>query len=215
MNFFNPDIPLISRKKSAFAIQNMPGLLRVHWQIRQFVILSTFYTRHDQACLLWGGVSSGIFITAQFLPVSWLVQAIIASTLTLLSVIGTVALTWNFTAVERLTWVLYSWISLMVLGALITDLSILLHWGTVLLHICSLWLGLSAVGYLITGWGMRSRTLLFIGLLHLFTISLLPYFMGWQPLITGIVISGSAFLIAELQWDSYGVCGYQTVNSQT
>jgi hypothetical protein len=215
MSFFNRDVPILARKRSAFDLKDAPGLWRIHWQVERFIILSTFYTRHDQACLLWGLVAAGIFITAQFLPLSWTVQAIFASTLTLGSVAGMVALTWYFTAVERLTWVLYSWVALMLIGTLLTDLGVFLQWGNLLVHICPLWLGLSAIGYGITGIGMRSRTFAAIAVLHLLTIWGLSYVGIWQPLTTGAVISGSALLIAELQWDANGVCGYQTTSETT
>lgn len=199
----------MARKLSAFAIDDLPGLWRVHWQLNQRVILSTFYTRHDQACLLWAIVSAAIFLTAQFLPLSWFTQVIFASGLTLLSVVAMIVLTWYFTAIERLTWVLYCWSSLMVLGTLVTDLSLLLQWAEVLGHVCHLWLGLSGIGYIVTGLGMRSRAFMWIGIVHFLTIGILPNVGMWQPLTTGLVISGSALLIAEVQWDSNGVCVYQ------
>lgn len=208
MNFFNFDIPVVARKQSAFAICDLPGLWRVHWQINQRVILSTFYTRHDQACLLWAAVSALIFLTAQFIPLSWLAQAAIATGLTVICAGAMVALTFRFTVAEQLSWVLYGWSLLMLVGTVITDLSLLLGWGTVLGHLCSLWLGISGVGYLITGLGMRSRAFLLIAAVHFLTIYLLPTIGAWQPLATGMVISGSALLIAEIQWDANGVCGH-------
>lgn len=207
MSFFNPDIPVISKKQSAFAVDDLPGLWRFHWQVNHRVVLSTFYTRHDQACLLWAIVSAAIFVAAQFLPVGWYTQAVVASGLTLLSVVGMIMLTWFFTTVEGLTWLLYGWSLLMAIGMLITDLSLLLQWGQVLGQICPLWLILSGIGYLITGVGMRSRAFLLIGVVHFLAIGILPAVGMWQPLITGIVISGSTLLVAEVQWDSHGVCG--------
>lgn len=207
MSFFNSEVPIITRKRSAYAIEDVPGLWRVHWQINSVTLFSSFYTRHDQACLLWGVISGGIFVAAQFLPVDWMSQAIFSSALTVVAIVGMVSLTWYFTAVERLTWILASWVILMLLGILVTDLSVFLGWGRVLVQICPLWLGLSAIGYWITGIGMRSRTFILIGLLHLFTIWILPYVGFWQPLTTGIIISGSVLYLAELQWDSNGVCG--------
>lgn len=213
MSFFNFDVPVVAKKQSAFAICDLPGLWRVHWQINQSVILSTFYTRHDQACLLWAAVSALIFLTVQFVPLNWFVQAAIATGLTIASVGAMVALTLQLTLQERLTWVLYGWSLLMLVGTAITDLSLLLGWGRVLGHLCPLWLGLSGVGYLITGLGMRSRAFLLIAAAHFLTISGLPAVGLWQPLTTGIVISGSALLIAEIQWDANGVCGHGSSHS--
>ena len=96
----------------------------------------------------------------------------------------------------------------MLLGAVVTDLSRFLGWGRVLGHVCHLWLGVSGVGYLITGWGMRSRAFLLFAAIHLLTLQLLPAVGPWQPLTTGLVISGCALLIAEIQWDANGVCGH-------
>lgn len=212
MSFFNPDIPIFQRKQSAFAIEDLPGLWRVHWQIGNFIVWSSFYTRHDQACLLWGLISAAIFAVAQFVPLSWNTQALLSSVFTVFGVGGMVGLTWYFSQVERLNWVLYSWLVLMLSGIMLTDFSIFLHWGNVLLHICPLWLSLSAIGYLITGLGMRSRTFMLLAAVHLLTIWLLPYVAGWQQLTTGLVISCSVLLMAELQWDANGVCGYHAAH---
>lgn len=209
MNFFNPDIPVISKKKSALEIAPAPGLLRIHWQIGEFTIHSSFYTKHDQACLLWSLLSGSIFVIAQFLPVSWITQAIFASGVTLVGIAGMIYLTWYLTAERRLAIVLFAWAGLMLLGAIVTDLSILLSWLPVLTHICAFWLSLSTIGYLITAIGMRSRAFFLAALLHLVAIGILPYVASWQPLTTGIVIGCSVYLIAELQWDSNGVCGHQ------
>lgn len=46
----------------------------------------------------------------------------------------------------------------MLVGTLLTDLGIFLNWGFVLLNLCPIWLGLSALGYLGTGWGSRNIT---------------------------------------------------------
>lgn len=209
MSFFNFDSPIAARKRSAFEIQDAPGLWRIHWQVNQRVLISTFYTRHDQACLLWGAIAAGIFVTAQFLPFAWTVQALLASVSTIVGIVSMSLLTWYFVTSERITWVLGCWAALMLCGAIGTDLAVFFGWMPILINICPLWLWLNAAGYLLTGVGLRSRLFLLIGLLHLLAIGLLPHAPTWQPLITGVVISGSAFLLAELQWDANGVCGYQ------
>jgi len=209
MTFFNTDIPIFVRKRSAFDSPEMPGLWRIHWQIQDYVLYSSFYTRHDQACLLWGAIAALIFMSAQFLPISWTTQALIAASLTLVGIIGMTALTWQFVRFERLSWVLISWASLMLTGAITTYQGVFGGWNWALIHICPLWLGFSGIGYLLTGVGMRSRLFVLLGLIHLITITLLPLIPAWKPLTTGLVISLSAFLIAEFQWDANGVCGYQ------
>jgi hypothetical protein len=212
-NFFNPELPIINKKPSAFAIQDLPGLWRLHLQVRHITIYSTFYTQHDQACLAWGLLSAGIFAAAQFLSVSWTTQALVASVLTALGVALMVYLTHHFAVAERIRWVLYQWVGLMVLGVAITDLSLFLSWGGVLGHICTIWLEIIGLGYLLTGLGMRSRAILLTSAVHFLAILALPYVGMWQPLTTGTVISLSVSLLAELQWDSNEVCGYQAQKS--
>lgn len=151
-------------------------------------------------------IAAIIFTSAQFLPISWVAQSTIAGILTSVGIIGMVALTWHFSVVERLGWLLGSWAFLMGVGASVTCASLFCGWGSVLMNICPLWLGLSAVGYGLTGIRMRSRMFFILSLWHLLAIVLLPYVPGWQPLLTGVVISGSSFLIAEFQWDAEGVC---------
>ncbi len=214
MAFFNSETQIVQRKQSAFEIQDMPGLWRVHWQRGRFTFISTFYTQHDQACLLWGMTSAVIFVAAQFLPISWTTQTIFASGLTLIGIIGMIRLSWHFVSIEKIRWILYIWVGLMLSGCVITDLSLFLGWGRLLMQICPLWLGLTAVGYLCTGVGMRSRTIMILGFVHLFAIALLPHVGMWQPLTSGLVIGLSSLLLAELQWDADGVCGYQSVTIQ-
>jgi hypothetical protein len=110
-------------------------------------------------------------------------------------------LTLFWVKVERVSWILYSWAILMISGLVLTDCSIFAGWGFWLLHLCDLWLGLSAIGYFCTGLGLRSRTFMAIGLTHLFAIGLLPFVAPWQYLTTGIVIAGCLILLSELQWD--------------
>jgi hypothetical protein len=207
MTFFNPNTPLLCRKESAYALPDVPGVWRFHLQIGKTTLLSTFYTRLDQACIVWGVISAIIFITAQFLPVSWTTQAIWWSSLSLIGTVGMVALTPSWIREEGLGWVLDSWIFLMLFGLVVTDLSIFLGWGEVLMNLCPLWLGLIALGYFCTGVGMRSRTLILTGLFHLLSIWILPYCGAWQFLSTGIITGGSVLLLAEFQWDSFGTCG--------
>ena len=205
-DFFDFQIPVLRLKPSAFAIEDLPGLWRIHWQVGDRPIISTFYTRIDQACLLWGVISIAIFTTAQFFPLNWTFQAILWSVLT---VVGTAAMHWltePWSRFQHFRWVLGWWAVLMVGGLVITDLSIFLSWGAVLVRLCPLWLILNGLGYIGTGFRMRSRAFITIALIHLLAIALLPYFAAWQFLITGLVIGISVLLVAELQWDSSGTC---------
>jgi predicted membrane protein len=89
----------------------------------------------------------------------------------------------------------------MVAGVVVTDLGIFLGLGQVLMHLCELWLGLCAVGYLGTGLGARSRAFLLAGTIHLIGVVLMPYVLGWQFLSAGLIMASSLLVFAETQWD--------------
>lgn len=201
MRFFKSYTPIFRKKTFTIDIQRLPGVRVVNWQIGNLKLYSTFYTQFDQACILWGLLSAVIFGTAQFLPLNWGVQAILWSAVTLAGTVAMVVMTQCSVRVERLSWVVYCWVILMLGGLAITDLSIFLGWGEVLIHLCDLWLGLIAIGYLFTGLGMQSRAMIFIGIVHLLGISILPYVGGWQFLTTGVVMLSTLLLLAELRWD--------------
>jgi hypothetical protein len=201
MPLFKDAEPLLRRKQEALDIQDRVGLWKLDWQIGSITLISATYTRVDQAFLLWGSIAILIFTIAQFFPVSWNLQALIWSSLTLLGSVGTIVLTYFWAEVEQLCWIVYAWVGLMLTGMILTDLSIWGGWGTVLLQLCPLWLGICAAGYLITAWGLRSRALLLTGIAHLLGIALLPYVGGWQFLATAAIIGGSLLLLAESQWD--------------
>lgn len=206
MSFFNPNAPLLSRKQNVLELPALPGVWRCHWQVGNITLFSTFYTQLDQACIVWGVISIVIFGTAQFVPLSWMTQAVWWSALSLIGSVGMLALTPSWLK-EELGWVVYSWIILMLLGVVVTDLSIFLSWGEMLTNLCPLWLGLIALGYLCTGIGMRSRALMLTAIVHLLCIWILPYVDEWQFLATGIITGGSSLMLAELQWDSFATCG--------
>ena len=201
MTFFNPVEPILRRKQEALDYQDLQGHLHVQLQIKNKTLFRALYTRIDQVFVVWGLISAAIFITAQFAPISWIVQALIWSMLTTVGTGAMVVLTHFWVTVERLRWILYCWVILMLGGTAVTDLGIFFGWGQVLMHLCHLWLGLSAVGYFCTGWGMRSRAFIVSGLFHLLGIALLPYVGGWQFLATGLVMVANLFVFAATQWD--------------
>lgn len=213
-DFFNPNLPLLRRKQSAFELQDAPGLWRVHWQLGPTTVVSTFYTRIDQACLLWGIISALIFITAQFAPLDWQIQALIGSGLTLAGTLGMIKLAQYCAGVEALSQVIAAWAVLMLFGLVITDVGVFWGLGSVLGSLCSLWLGISALGYCFTGLKMRSRMFLVVSLVHLLGIVLLPYIATWQFLVTGLLMGLSVSTLAELQWDSSGVCATHALVGQ-
>lgn len=201
MTFFNPTEPILRSKQEALDYQDRQGLLRIHIEVGEKTLISVFYTRIDQVFILWGLISATIFITAQFLPISWVIQAGCWTALTLVGTIAMVILTHFWVKVEHLQWILYCWVTLMLAGVVLTDLSIFLSWGEILMRLCPLWLGLSALGYFCTGLGMRSRAFSLAGMIHLLGIVILPYVGSLQFLSTGIVMALSLLVFAEVQWD--------------
>ena len=201
MSLFNPTAPILRRKQHALDSQDRQGLWRIKVQIKDKTLFSGIYTRIDQVFVIWGLISATIFLTAQFTPISWMSQAIFWSVLTASGTVAMVLLTHFWVAVERLRWVLYFWVSLMLSGLAITDLGIFLGWSQVLMNLSHLWLGLSALGYLGTGLGMGSRAFIVSGMIHLLGIALLPYVGGWQFLTTGVLMVANLFIFAESQWD--------------
>jgi len=201
MPFFNTSEPIFRAKQHALDFQDRQGLLKFQVSLKNKTIFSLSYTRIDQVFVFWGLISAIIFFTAQFAPIDWVTQAIFWSVLTILGTAGMVSLTYFWVRVERLQWLLYSWIFLMLSGLAITDLGIFLPFPQVLAHVCDLWLVLSGIGYILTAIGLRSRAFVVSALIHLIGIAILPYFVGWQFLATGLIMTFSLLLFAETQWD--------------
>lgn len=201
MLFFNPEEPLLRRKQHALDIQDLCGLLRIDLRLGSRQVYSALYTRVDQAILLWGLLTLGMFSLAQFLPWSWQGQAIVWTGVTWVGVAGMLGLTWFWAQVERLVWVVLAWAGLLSMGTLITDWGIFGGQPWILTHLCHLWLAVGTVGYLLTGMGLQSRTFLLAAGLHLGGLSLLPWVPGWSFLTTGLIMGGTLLFLAELQWD--------------
>ncbi|MBD1846986.1 hypothetical protein H6F89_26985 [Cyanobacteria bacterium FACHB-63] len=206
--WFSFTSPLLRRKRSAFDIEDLPGLWRVHWQLGDKTVFSTFYTRIDQACLLWGVISTLIFSIAQFWMVDWQLQAVLWTGLTVVGTIAMLRLSRHWRTIKPLNDVINAWVFLMVFGVVLTDLGVFLGWGYILLNLCQLWLVIDGVGYLYTGAKMQSRAFAFIGLLNLAGLTILPIVSEWQFLATGLITGISTLLMAELQWDSGEVCAH-------
>lgn len=201
MTFFNYSVPPLRRKQLNIEVQELEGLWQVQFPLGKDRFYSQFYTCLDRTCLLWSLLLIPIFGTAQFFSVSWMLQAGLWSALSLVGTAAMVSMTYSWVKIERLIWVLYGWVILMLLGLLLTDLAIFLRWGKLLANLCALWLGMSGIGYLGTGFAVRSRALLAASLLHLLGILILPYTGGWSFLFTGTVMVFSLLVLAELQWD--------------
>ena len=201
MTFFNCSVPPLRRKQLNIEVPELEGLWQVQFPLSKDRFYSQFYSCLDRTCLLWSLLLIPIFGTAQFFSVSWMLQAGLWSALSLVGTAAMVSMTYSWVKIERLLWVLYGWVILMLLGLLLTDLAIFLSWGKVLANLCPLWLGMSGIGYLGTGFAVRSRALLAASLLHLVGILILPYTGGWSFLFTGTVMVFSLLVLAELQWD--------------
>lgn len=201
MSFFNHSEPLLCRKQSTVGIEELAGVWCVTWQIGKIQVCSTFYTRIDQACIFWSLLLMPIFITAQFLPVNWSLQAILWSISTCIGVTVMVNSTSQWVKTKHVSWVLYSWVVLMLSGVLLTDLSIFLGWGNIIIYLCPLWLGITTVGYLCTGVAVRSRAMMFTGIVHLLGILIWPYIRPWQFIATGGLMVFCLLTLAEFQWD--------------
>ncbi len=201
MYFFKPNQPILQNKElsSDSDPSALVNSLRLKWLERYN--LCGIYTCVDQAMLIWGLISGVIFFSAQFLPFSWIHQAIFWTIITTVAIVAMVYLTYTWTILEEVSGLIYSWIILMVLGLILTDYAIVSGWGFVLIHLCDLWLILSAVGYLITGIILRSRAFFLAAIIHILTIFVLPWFVSWQFAITGFVMMSNLLVFSEKQWD--------------
>lgn len=201
MSFFDYSVAPLRCKQANLEIQTYQGLRQGHWQIGKHRFYLTVYTRLDQACVLWALLLILMFVTAQFFSMSWRLQAGLWSALSLIGLAAMVGFSRDWVRLERVRWVLYCWVTLIFVGLLLTDFGIFLVWGVVLAHLCSLWLGLIALGYLCTGLAVHSRAIIAIGFVHLIAIWVLPYVASWQFLFTGTVMVLSLILLAEFRWD--------------
>lgn len=214
MTFIPLTQPLLREKQQDLDFQDLQGLLRINAKIGKITVLSGFYTRIDQVFIVWGLICGAMFISAQFLAVGWQTQAIIWSALSAIGTLGMMLLTWFWVSVERLRWLVYSWVFLMLSGVVLTDLGIFLGWAQVLINLCPMWLILCALGYIITAVAVRSRAFLFMAIVHLLGIAILPLFPSWQFLTTGLVMSVSLLLLAEMQWDMRSPIEYSLLSAE-
>lgn len=199
MFLFNNNEPILRWKQAALDVQDLCGVLTLDCKIGSKTLLKQHFTRIDQVFLVWGVISGCIFLTAQFLPISWVTQAVVGSVLTLAGVVAMTRLAWFWVQVERLRWLVYLWSGLMLLGVVATVWGIFHSVAFILMNLCALWLLLCTVGYLVMGLGMESRSFLAAALVHAAAaVTLSP---AWQFLTTAVVMAGSLFLFACVQWD--------------
>ena len=201
MNLLHSTKPILRRKQRDIYCQEYQSLVSLYLKIAGKTLYSGLYSCLDQVFIIWGLIVAAIFVTAQFLPISWTTQAIVWSILTLAGTLSMMILTHFWVKQQQLNWILYLWVMLMVSGVILTDCSIFLGWGWLLIHLSHLWLGLCSLGYIITALGLSSRALLLVGLGHLLGIFSLPDVMGWVFLATAGIMVVSLLVLAETQWD--------------
>ncbi|AFZ18439.1 hypothetical protein [Allocoleopsis franciscana] len=201
MSFFDNSVPPLCCKPTNLDISPQQKVLYLSWGRGKHRFYLRIYTRVDLACLLWALVLIPIFVTPQFFALSWTVQAGLWSSLSLIGLAAMVAMSHEWVKVERVSWVLYCWVILILIGLLVTDLGIILIWSGVIANLCSLWLGLSALGYWCTGLALHSRAIIAAGFFQLLSIGVLPYVRSWQFLFTGSVMVLALILLAEFRWD--------------
>jgi hypothetical protein len=109
--------PIFCLKRDLPAPDERQGLITINWPLFDGQCLQTYFTRLDQALMLWGGVTAFIFGTVQFSLLSWFTQAAIASVLTLGATLATVGLAWDWATVKQARWVIGLW-SLLMMGAM-------------------------------------------------------------------------------------------------
>ncbi|MEO6863248.1 MAG: hypothetical protein ABI180_17190 [Microcoleus sp.] len=75
ISFLNCSVPSLRRQQLNLEVQDLEGLWHFEFPLGKKRSYSTFYTGLDRACLMWGLLLIPMFGTAQFFPVSWMLQA--------------------------------------------------------------------------------------------------------------------------------------------
>jgi hypothetical protein len=201
MYFFKPQQPILQKKKLSLESESLALMNCLTVKYLENFNLCGVYTCVDQAMIIWGLISGLIFFGAQFLPISWIDQAVFWSIMTVLGVITMSLLTYSWSVSEKIAQLVYIWGFLMIGGVMLTDYALISSWAFMLVHLAELWLLLSATGYVITGWVLRSRAFLLGAIIHTIVIFVLPYCGRWQFLVTGLVMMSNLLIFSEGQWD--------------
>jgi hypothetical protein len=188
-------------KKITVETQQLEGIWYVNWQLGKNWIYSTFYTCIDRVCIVWSVMLIAMFSTAQFLPINWILLAKLWSILSCIGIATMIILANEWAKKRQATWLLYCWTIFILTGVVATDLALFLGWGGILTNLCTLWLGLSTMGYLCTAIAMRSLAFIVVAIVHILFIFILPYVIAWQFMLTGTFMALSLLVLAEFQWD--------------
>ncbi len=202
----NAPRPIMQWKRDDLPRDERDGVVYLGWDSKQRKLLGRlfpqiYYTRLDQALLLWAIAVAVIFFTAQFHAFDWHHQARVWSGLSLSVLVFSSVCAWSWAVAKNARWVIFLWAGITLVGLGLTDYGIYRSVIPILLNLCPLWLGLCAVGYGVTAVGMESRALLGIVVLHGVALGLLRLWPAWPFLITGGVISGCLLLLAQFEWD--------------
>ena len=207
MTFFELQDPfrsqfLWSQYGRALAMQDLGGLLKVHWRKRMTAVACCMtFTEIDQAFVLWGLATLVIFSLAQFSHMSWNHQAIVDAAITGAAIANTSGLTWPIAIIAKLRWVVCLWAVLMAIGVVLTAHGIFSGVGWILLNLCPLWLGLCAVGYAAMAVGMRSRCFAAAAIVHAFAALGIDHLSLYQFAGSGLVIALTLFFFSVVPWD--------------
>ncbi len=198
---FDQSVPPIQWKRDNLGTDEREGVIYLGSAPNPGQYSSLYYTRLDQALMLWAIATAIIFFTAQFHAFDWHHQARAWSALSLVILAATSVRAWPWAVALQLRWVAYLWAGITLLGLGLTDYGVYRSVGPILLNLCPLWLGLCAVGYGITAVGMGSRALIGIVALHGLAIGGVKLWPAALFGITGAAIAGCLLLLAQLEWD--------------
>lgn len=201
MTFFKPKQKILQRKQLSSNAQQFLSMQCIRVRFLEKLSLSGIYTCVDQAMVVWGVLAAIIFFGGQFLPIDWVTQGIFWSIFTFFGVGIMTYLTYSWTLWEKISPLLHTWIFLMIFGTILTDCSLIYGWGWFIGYLCHFWLLISAIGYFISGWIVRSRAFFLASIIHGLAIICLPLVMGWQFAFTGLIMMGNLFIFSEGQWD--------------
>jgi len=198
---FDRAVPALRVKRDYLDLSEQDGVFYLGKPRAGSLRSSLYYTRLDQALMLWAIATAIIFFMAQFHAFDWHHQARAWSALSLAVLTATGIRAWPWAVALKLRWVVYLWTVITLLGLGLTDYGVYRSVGPILLNLCPMWLGLCAMGYGITAIGMGSRALLGAVAIHGLAVGLIRVWPGWLFGITGAAIAGCLFILAQLEWD--------------
>lgn len=193
-------MPIFQLKRVLIDPVDLHGVLYIQWGSKNRTFISTYLTQLDQALAVWGGVTAIIFCVAQFYTLSWTVQMVVWAILSTTAMLVCNRLAWFWVTTRQKRWILYTWSILVLIGLSLSAYGIFAGQGLILGNLCSIWLGVCAIGYFITGVGIQAPALSLMGTIHLGAIPVLTALPSWQFLLTGATMSSCLFCLAAFQW---------------